>query len=53
MTVRSPPPMDERDAGLDASVRLKLGRGEPLDEEERAFLARLPGEKEVAPEDLD
>lgn len=52
MTVRSPPPMDDRDAGLEASVRMKLGRGERLDGEERAFLTRLQGDKDVPPGDV-
>lgn len=49
MTVRPPGPMDERDASLETSIRLKLDRGEPLTTEERAFLARVPGAKEVPP----
>ena len=52
MTVRSPPPMDDRDASLDASIRLKLDRGEPLDAEERAFFARMNADKEVPPGDV-
>ena len=40
MTVRSPPPMDDHDAAIESSLRLKLDRGEPLDAEERGFLAR-------------
>lgn len=52
MSVRSPPPMDEHDAAIEASVRMKLDRKEPLDEEERRFLARLHADKELPPGDV-
>lgn len=45
-----PGPLSENDAHLEASIRMKLERGEPLDADERDFLARLPGEKEAGPE---
>lgn len=55
-----PGPMSERDASLDARIRLKQDRhmtgGEAdtatgdLDAEERAFLARMPADSEVPPE---
>lgn len=40
-------PMDDRDAALEASIRLKLDRGEPLNDEERAFFARMPADKDA------
>lgn len=36
----------ERDAGLEASIRLKFRAGEPLSGDEREYLARLPGDDE-------
>lgn len=45
-----PEPLSDEDAHLEASIRMKLDRGEALDAEERMFLARLPGEKEAGPE---
>lgn len=42
-----PRPASDTDAGLEASIRLKLDNGEPLDAEERAYLARLPGDDEA------
>jgi hypothetical protein len=36
--------MSERDASLEASIRMKLGRGEELDAEERRFFARMPAD---------
>lgn len=45
--IRPPPPAPEADAGLEASIRLKLDAHEPLNAQERAYLARLPGDHEV------
>lgn len=50
--VPSPPPADEEDAHLDAVIRLKLEHGERPTREERAYLARLPGDKDVTPAEL-
>ena len=44
-----PRPMNDHEAGLDASIRRKQERGEPLDAQERAFLARLPADKGIPP----
>ena len=42
-----PPPMDAQGAHLDARIRDKTARGLPLDDEERAFLARMPADKAI------
>lgn len=44
-----PAAMDEREAGLEARIRHKLGVGEPLTLEERAFFGRMPADKGVSP----
>ena len=49
---RVPPPADEDFAMMDARVRIKLAQGEPLTSDERLFLARLPGDREVKPDEL-
>lgn len=50
--VPAPPgPMSEADTALDARVRLKLTMGQALSEEERLYLARLPGDARIPPED--
>lgn len=50
--VPTPPPADEMDAHLDAVIRLKLDSGERLTPEEARYLARVPGDKEIKPEEL-
>ena len=47
-----PRPSGDHEAGLDARIRLKLDRGEKLDAEERAFLARIPGARDVMPAEV-
>lgn len=49
-----PPPdaMSDAQAGLDARIRLKQDRGEPLDNEEKAFLADLPAYREFSAEEV-
>lgn len=47
-----PPALDERGAALDASIRMKMQLHEPLDEEEKAFLAHLPASRDVPPWEL-
>lgn len=39
--------MSAADAALEASIRLKLQRGEPLSAQERAFFARMPADKDA------
>lgn len=48
-----PPPADEDFAALDARVRLKLDLREPLDDEERRYLARTPSDKEFRYEEIE
>lgn len=50
--VPAPPPADDRDAHLDAVIRLKFERGERLTRDESEYLARLPGDKDVTPAEL-
>jgi len=47
-----PTSMDQHESSLDARVRLKFSEGEELGPEEKGFLASLPAEKEVAPQDV-
>lgn len=47
-----PGPLDEHGAALDARIRRKQDRGAPLDDEERAFLARLPAGREIPAEKI-
>ena len=47
-----PGPRDERDAGREASIRAKFDRGEPLDDDEKAFLADLPARRQIPAEEV-
>ena len=40
-------PLSDHDAALEASIRLKQRKREPLTAEERAFFARAPGAREI------
>lgn len=43
--MKVPEPMSDHDAALEASIRLKLDRGERLTAEEQAFFARMPADE--------
>ena len=45
-----PGALSPHDVATEARIRLKEERGEALNEEERAFLARMPADSEVPPE---
>lgn len=42
--------LDERMERLEARARLKMERGEPLDEEEASFFAQMPAHREIPAE---
>lgn len=48
----APGPLTDYDAALEARIRLKQNAGEPLDDEERGFLARMPADKEIPPREV-
>lgn len=47
-----PGPLDERGAAVDARIRMKLRRGEPLSRNEGAFLSNMPGRREISAEEV-
>ena len=45
-----PRELDDRGASLEARVRMKMERGDPLDAEERAFFVLAPADKQIPAE---
>lgn len=48
----APAALSEHDASLEARIRMKLDRGEPLTAEERAFFARMPADSTLPAEEF-